>query len=137
MTEQQRDYLFHTNAVIASKTSQQAHARLVTILDLCHTCINTASARYPRNLSVTLQQARLCRYFTRDLCHTSVNTTDSRDYSLSSPGKKSKHYTDSFIYFDSQHKVLELSGSTKLGIPTGRVPTSKNWHTVRREKVKK
>ena len=32
------------NAVIPHKTSQQAHARLVTTLDFRHSCINTASA---------------------------------------------------------------------------------------------
>ena len=36
--------LFHTNAVIPHKTSQQAHARLVTTLDLRQPRINTASA---------------------------------------------------------------------------------------------
>ena len=30
LSEQQRGYLFHTNAVIPHKTSQQAHARLVS-----------------------------------------------------------------------------------------------------------
>ena len=29
MSEQQQGYLFHTNAVIPHKTTQQAHARLV------------------------------------------------------------------------------------------------------------
>ena len=42
----QPEYLFHTNAVIPLKTSQQAHTRLVTTLDFRHSGINTASARY-------------------------------------------------------------------------------------------
>ena len=56
MSENTTGYLFHTNAVIPHKTSQQAHARLVTTLDLRHSCINSRPlARYPRNLSVTLR----------------------------------------------------------------------------------
>ena len=43
MPETQQGYLFHTNAVIPLKTSQQAHARLVTTLDLRQPRINTAS----------------------------------------------------------------------------------------------
>ena len=34
--KQNKDNLFHTNAVIPHKTSQQAHTRLVTTLDLRH-----------------------------------------------------------------------------------------------------
>ena len=41
MPKQQRGYLFYTNTVIPHKTSQQAHARLATTLDLRHSCINT------------------------------------------------------------------------------------------------
>ena len=44
MSETQQGYLFHTNAVISHKTSQQAHARLVNTLYLRHPWINTASA---------------------------------------------------------------------------------------------
>ena len=36
MSETQQGYLFHTNAVIPHKTSQQAHARLVNTLGLRH-----------------------------------------------------------------------------------------------------
>ena len=41
----QPGYLFNTNAVIPHKTSQQAHPRLVTTLDLRHSCINSASCQ--------------------------------------------------------------------------------------------
>ena len=41
VAKQQRGYLFYTNTVIPHKTSQQAHARLATTLDLRHSCINT------------------------------------------------------------------------------------------------
>ena len=44
MSETQQGYLFHTNAVISHKTLQQAHARLVNILDFRLPFINTASA---------------------------------------------------------------------------------------------
>ena len=43
MPKTQPEYLFHPNAVIPHKTSQQAHARLVTTLDLRQPRINTAS----------------------------------------------------------------------------------------------
>ena len=42
LSEQQQGYLFNRNVVIPHKTSQQAHARL----DLRHTCLNKASAKY-------------------------------------------------------------------------------------------
>ena len=45
MSKTQPEYLFHTNAVIPHKTSQQAHARLVTTLDLRHSGINSASCQ--------------------------------------------------------------------------------------------
>ena len=45
MSKTQPEYLFHTNAVIPRKASQQAHARLVTTLDLYHSGINTASCQ--------------------------------------------------------------------------------------------
>ena len=80
------EYLFHTNAVIPRKTSQQAHARLVTTLGL-------PSLWYKHgllpNIRVTsllqLNKHDVRRYFTKppsfshDLCHTSVNATDTRD----------------------------------------------------------
>ena len=56
MSKHNQNILFHTNAVIPLKTSQQVHTRLVTTLDLRHSGINTQPLpRYPRNLSVTLQ----------------------------------------------------------------------------------
>ena len=56
MSKHDQNILFHTNTVIPLKTSQQAHTRLVTTLDLCHSGINTRPLpRYPRNLSVILQ----------------------------------------------------------------------------------
>ena len=113
-------YLFHMTAVIPHKTTQQAHARLVTTLELRHSCINTRPLPgYPRNLSVTLLQTRPPSIltkppsFTRDLRHTTVNTTDSRDYSLNTPGKKNHLNTRPVRLYTLQRKILELSGSTK------------------------
>ena len=40
MSKQQQGYLFYTDTVIPHKTSQQAHVRLATTLDLRHSCIN-------------------------------------------------------------------------------------------------
>ena len=68
--KQQQGYLFQMNAVTPLKTSQQAHARLVSYTwkntpplnfthDLYHSCINTAS----------------CQISTQPLCYTSTNTT--------------------------------------------------------------
>ena len=54
--KRQQGYLFHTKAVIPHKTSQQAHPRLVTTLDLRHTCIHTASPNIDAT-SVTLQSS--------------------------------------------------------------------------------
>ena len=50
-----RDHLWswdhlRTRTVTPHKTSQQAHARLATTVDLRHSRINTASARYPLTL---------------------------------------------------------------------------------------
>ena len=45
ISKTQLEYLFHMNAVIPPKTSQQAHARFVTSLDLRHSGINTASCQ--------------------------------------------------------------------------------------------
>ena len=115
----QQSYLIHTNAVIPHKTSQQAHARLVTTLDLRHSCINTRPLpRYPRNLSVTRQQTKhdLCRYFTkpprftRDLCRTSV-TLLSHKIILSTLLGINHLNTTPIRLFTLQHKILELSGS--------------------------
>ena len=83
--------LFHTNALIPLKTSQQAHTRLVTTLDLCHSCINSASCQICVTSLLQFNKHDLCRHFTkppsfsRNLCHTSVNTTDSQDTSLNTP----------------------------------------------------
>ena len=101
--KQQQGYLFHANAVIPHKTSQRAHARLVTTLDLHHTCINMASPNIHAT-SVTLQSLQA-------LDATFVTLRQS--LSKQSPGGK-KHLNTSPIHiYTLQHKVLELSGSTK------------------------
>ena len=82
MSKQQRGYLFYTNAVTPHKTSQQARTWLVTTLDLRHSCINTASARYPRNLTVTLQQTST----------TSVDTYKASKLYTRPSSHFSKHY---------------------------------------------
>ena len=75
------------------KTSQQAHARLASTLDLRHSRINTALAIYPRTRTVTsllhFNKQILTKppSFTRDLRHTSLDTTESPDYSLNTLGK--------------------------------------------------
>ena len=89
MLKQQRGYLFYTNTVIPHKTSQQAHARLATTLDLHHSGINTRpllDIHVHCNLSVTLQQ---------------TNTTSVDTY------KASKLYTRASSYFSKlTHKII-------------------------------
>ena len=100
----QPEYLFHTNAVIPLKNSQQAHTRLVTTLDLRHSCINSASCQIHVTSLLQFNKHDLCRHFTkppsfsRDLRHTSVNTTDSRDNSLNTPGKNHLNTTPFLLY---------------------------------------
>ena len=114
--KQQQEYLFHTNAVIPHKTSQQAHARLVTTLDLRQPRINTASARYPRNLSVTNIRPPSTLYETSKL-YTRPSSHFSKHYLLTrvfpnTPGKNHLNATPVHLY-TLQQKVLELSGCTK------------------------
>ena len=86
-----QEYLFHTNAVIPLKNSEQAHTTLVTTLDLRHSCINSCQLHVTSMLQFNKHD--LCRHFTkppsfsRDLHHPSVNTTGLRDNSLNTPGK--------------------------------------------------
>ena len=116
----QQGYLFHTNAVIPLKNSQQAHTRLVNTLDLRHSCINSASCQIHVFSLLQFNKHDLRRYFTkppsfsRNLCHTSVNSTDTRDYmySLNTPGKNHLKTTPILLYTLRQ-KILDLCGTSK------------------------
>ena len=100
MSETQQEYLFHTNAVILHKTSQQAHPRLVNTLGL-------PLLLYKNGLLPDIHVTSLLHFNKKknDLrehlkhatfCHTSVNTTHSRDYSLNAPEKLNHLKTKNF-----------------------------------------
>ena len=66
----QQDYLFQMNAVTPLKTSQPAHARLVS-----YTRINTPLLNFTHDLCHSLINTASCQISTVTLCYTLTNRT--------------------------------------------------------------